>query len=169
MFVKVLEQKDAVLLDVEFLEDVVAAGDVEGDVVDILCGLEELLGVLGGLLLEETDDDNLGLFFQGLGLVSALESLGRRTGLFLQPSNNALKLNLHILHIIFNYVHFVGAYIGLPGSVEFDRFTTLEELEGWEALDLVLFSEVFFDGGVNLGQFDLGSGRFKLFGGLLIF
>lgn len=83
--------------------------------------------------LKETNNGNIVSFNEGLSLINSWQILGDRSSLLEYPVDNVVSLTT---------------------SGVFDLRSLAVELQSWVSPDLVLFSQVTLDGGINLTQLD---------------
>jgi len=145
LLIKVLEKYDLVSGDTVLGGDSVVRGDAKLDVVHVGSGLEESLGGLALLVLEEADNGNLVIFEELLGGIDVSEGSSWWAGLLLQPRDDGVG----------------GAATAVLGGL-----AIAEELQGGVTTHLKLLGELALLGGVNLSESDVASLLFQSLGSL---
>lgn len=88
-----LEQCDAAAFGLEFCIDGIIRGNGEGLIIDGACSGKEDLSVIGSLILEETNNDDVISFDDFLSFSDSCQFLGWWAGLFQEPGNDVFSLS----------------------------------------------------------------------------
>jgi len=133
LVVEGLEQDHSVVLSLVFGDHVLIAAHTEHERVQTVGGLGEGLGLLRLGVLEESNDGDLVVLQELLGIGDAGQVLGWWAGLLGHPGNDVSSL---------------AATAVLHGS------TAAEELQSGVAAHGILLGQLTLDGGIDLGQLD---------------
>ena len=135
--VELLEENDgAVAGDLELVEERLLGRDGEAHRVDLLGHVGVELGALARRVLEQADDDHLGLVAELGQLVAGRDGHGRRSGLLLHPLDDL---------------------VGRAATAVLERRLVGEELERRVAADLEAFAELRVHGGVDFAELYLAA------------